>query len=201
MKIIYKLQKKLATFLLQKKTKTKNISTSAKVYTQIADTAKLNIHGHLHLGENSISYYGSPILLRMDDNSSLTIRGKGKLFYGADIVLFPNSKFEMGNSFINSDCKIRCHKSIKIGNECAISHDFTIMDSDAHYLNGDNHTYAVEIQNHVWIGTRVTVLSGVTIGEGAVIAANSLVTKDVPPKTLVGGVPAKIIKENVEWSI
>jgi len=51
----------------------------------------------------------------------------------------------------------------------------------------------------VWIGTRVTILSGVTVGEGAVIAAGSVVTKDVPPYTVVGGNPAKVLKENIEW--
>lgn len=44
------------------------------------------------------------------------------------------------------------------------------------------------------------ILKGVTIGDGAIIAAGSVVSKDVPPHTLVGGVPAKVIKENVEWS-
>ena len=73
------------------------------------------------------------------------------------------------------------------------------MDSDAHELDGNRNTNPVHIGNHVWIGTRVTILNGVNIGEGAVIAAGSLVTKDVPAGSLVGGVPAKVIKEKVEW--
>lgn len=53
----------------------------------------------------------------------------------------------------------------------------------------------VEIGKNVWIGDKVTILPGVTIGDGAVIAANSVVTKDVPPKSIAGGIPAKIIKQ------
>ena len=71
------------------------------------------------------------------------------------------------------------------------------MDSNAHYLNDDKNEKPVFIKDNVWIGTRVTVLSGVTIGEGAVVGANSLVTKDVPPYSLVAGVPARVIKEKV----
>lgn len=52
----------------------------------------------------------------------------------------------------------------------------------------------IVIKDDVWIGVRSTILSGVTIGQGAVIAAGSVVTKDVPPYAIVGGVPAKIIK-------
>lgn len=52
----------------------------------------------------------------------------------------------------------------------------------------------INIGNDVWIGTRAIILDGVTIGHGAIIAANSVVTKDVPPYSIVGGVPAKIIK-------
>lgn len=54
----------------------------------------------------------------------------------------------------------------------------------------------VIIGNNVWIGDKATILPGVTIGEGAVIAANAVVTKDVPAYSVVGGNPAKIIKEN-----
>lgn len=53
---------------------------------------------------------------------------------------------------------------------------------------------SVNIGNNVWIGERVCILSGVNIGDGAVVAANSVVTKDVPPYSVVGGVPSKIIK-------
>ena len=52
----------------------------------------------------------------------------------------------------------------------------------------------VIIQDNVWIGEKATILPGVTIGEGAIIGANSVVTKDVPAKSLVVGCPAKIVK-------
>ena len=53
----------------------------------------------------------------------------------------------------------------------------------------------VKIENDVWIGAKATILSGVTIGNGAIVAAGAVVTKDVPENTVVAGVPAKIIKQ------
>lgn len=67
-------------------------------------------------------------------------------------------------------------------------------------LRGEESTHVelskgpVTIRDDVWIGTGSTILSGVTIGQGAIVAANSLVTKDVPPYSIVGGNPAKVIK-------
>lgn len=66
-------------------------------------------------------------------------------------------------------------------------------------INGSEPTRPIVIGNKVWIGTNVTVLKGVKIGDGCVIAAGSLVTKDIPANCLAGGVPAKVIKENVKW--
>lgn len=60
--------------------------------------------------------------------------------------------------------------------------------------NRKNIYVPIVIGNHVWIGSNATILQGVTIGEWAVVAAGAVVTKDVPPFAVVGGVPAKIIK-------
>lgn len=167
---------------------------------QINKTSNININNHLFINANDWIHNGRTSILRMDSNSRLNV-DSFTFMYGADIILFPDAELNLGrDSFINSDCKIRCHKKISIGNDCAISHDFTIMDSDAHKIIGDdNAPKEIEIGNHVWIGTRVTILKGVTIGDGAIVAACSLVNKDVPPKTLVAGIPARVIRENVEW--
>lgn len=167
---------------------------------QIHSNAKINIGKELSLNENNIINNGRTSILRMDEGSELIVEGIFKFYYGADIILFRGAKLFLGdNSFINSDCRIRCHKSISIGSNCAISHGFTLMDSDAHYIENDDHTFPVIIGNHVWIGTNVTILSGVTIGDDAIIAAGALVKHNVPAGVMVAGVPARIIKKNVEW--
>lgn len=175
------------------------IALGCEDWLKLDKNSKLVLHNSLTLNANRMGRNGRSSILRMDENSVLECHGFS-FMYGADIILFKGSHLELGKgSFINSDCKIRCHKEITIGEGCAISHDFTVMDSDAHELDGNRNTNPVHIGNHVWIGTRVTILNGVNVGDGAVIAAGSLVTKDVQAGSLVGGVPAKVIKEKVEW--
>jgi acetyltransferase-like isoleucine patch superfamily enzyme len=79
----------------------------------------------------------------------------------------------------------------------------TIIDTDFHnhYSDGiiNDAIKPVIMEDSVWIGCNVTVLKGVRIGNGAIIAAGSVVTKDVSPKSLVGGNPARLIKTNIDW--
>ena len=71
-----------------------------------------------------------------------------------------------------------------------------ILDRDGNVLNEDKD---IIINNHVWIGVNAIILKGVTIGEGSIVAAGAVVTKDVPAGCLVAGNPAKVIRENVIW--
>lgn len=174
-----------------------------KANFKLADTAKIIVEdgASLSIGSNSCTIRERPVWLSIDQDGKFIVKKNASIFYDGDIVIFQGGKLMMGQSFINSNCKIRCHKNISIGDGCAISHDFTVMDSDAHELNGSIKTADVVIHDNVWIGSRVTILPGVHIGEGAVLAAGAVVTKDVPPHCIVGGCPAKIIKENIYWRV
>ena len=164
-----------------------------------SEGASIEVGGRLDFGSCYRCRSGRPSILTLGKDSRVVVRDSFDFYYGADVQLFDGAVLTLGDSFINSDCKVRCHDSITIGDGCAISHDFTVMDSNAHKLDGSRGTAPVVIGDHVWIGTRVTVLPGVSIGDGAVVAAGALVTKDVPAGALVGGVPAKVIHEHVEW--
>ena len=103
-------------------------------------------------------------------------------------------------TYIGDRTEIHAGKSVEIGDGCNISWDCNILDRDYHKLGGDSEIVEpVKICNNVWIGCRCIILKGVTIGEGAIVAAGSVVTKDVAPHSLVGGNPAKLIRENVGW--
>ena len=101
------------------------------------------------------------------------------------------------NVFINSGCCFQDQGGIQIGDNVLIGQQVVIatLNHDLAPEKRANMLPApVKIGNGVWIGAHATILSGVTIGDGAVVAAGAVVTKDVPENTIVGGVPAKIIK-------
>jgi acetyltransferase-like isoleucine patch superfamily enzyme len=102
-------------------------------------------------------------------------------------------------SWIARRTEINAHQHVSIGQECAISWDVCIFDSDYHRTGGGTPAAPVRIGDHVWIGARATVLKGVTVGNGAIIAAGAVVHDDVPPRTLVAGVPARVVRTDVDW--
>lgn len=107
---------------------------------------------------------------------------------------------DLGSGYINSGCSIDCFEEISIGDDVAISKGVTIRDSDNHQVSGGGRKSApIRIGNHVWIGINATVLKGVAIGDGAIVAAGAVVTRDVPERALVAGVPARIIKTEIDW--
>ena len=100
------------------------------------------------------------------------------------------------NVFINDCCHFQDQGGIFIGNNVLIGHNtvFATIDHDLDPKSRRNHYAPIYIGNDVWIGASAVITKGITIGDGAVVAAGAVVTKDVEPGTIVGGVPAKVIK-------
>ncbi len=102
------------------------------------------------------------------------------------------------NVFINSGCCFQDQGGITIGDRSLIGHNVVLATLN-HELDprkrGTTHPLPISIGNDVWIGSNATILQGVTIGDGAVVAAGAVVKNDVPSNTVVGGVPAKKIKD------
>lgn len=99
--------------------------------------------------------------------------------------------------FVNSCCCFQDQGGIRVGDGCLIGHRVTIATIN-HGLRPEerhvHHVAPVIIRANVWIGSSSTLLPGVEIGEGSIIAAGSVVSRSVPPRTVVGGVPARLIR-------
>lgn len=118
--------------------------------------------------------------------------GKTQLSVGQHAQLYIGD-----HTFINTGVIISVRSKVSIGKHCQIANQVIIMDNDFHGVENRDipeEPQPVIIEDKVWLATRCIILKGVTIGKGAVVAAGAVVTKDVPPYTLVGGVPAKVIR-------
>jgi len=118
------------------------------------------------------------------ERSKLYTGKKGKLLVGR-------------NSRLNG-VHIDARELIEIGDTVQIGPYTIIMDSDFHDLKDhskDGPSKPIYIEDDVWITTRVTILKGVRIGKGSVVAAGSIVTKDIPPYSVAAGTPARVVKK------
>lgn len=147
--------------------------------------------------------------LYAEDNVTLNSRNRGyHVNMHSPIKLYADGKgaiIKIGeNTRIHGTC-IHAYESITIGKNCLIAANCQIFDGSGHdlsFANVENRintkgiSKPVVIEDNVWIGINSIVLPGVTIGNGSVIAANSVVTKSIPPMVLAGGNPAKVIKKH-----
>ena len=142
------------------------------------------------------------------------IQGPGDLFVGDHVLMDGKSTINFASRFearprltigshthIGHDCIITVAREISIGRRCLIAAETWIMDSSGHPADpgrrwaGEPPSFdairPVTIEDNVWIGGRSIIMPGVTIGEGSVVSAGSVVTADVPPYTVVAGNPAR----------
>ena len=138
---------------------------------------------------------GFPAPRVVNRGGTLTSGGCG-LWSGVRLEVAKNAHLSIGKgTYLNRSTTVVCHERVQIGDRCKISWDVVITDSDEHALPGQRTVTApVVIEDDVWIGFRVLVLKGVTIGKGAVVAAGAIVTKDVPAHSLVVGQPARVVR-------
>jgi galactoside O-acetyltransferase len=150
----------------------------------------------------------------------------GRVEIGRDCIInsriafdSPNGLVKVGNRCFLGASFLVCHTGISLGDDVVISWGVTIVDHDSHALDWEYRKsdvadwaqgfkrwdfvsiYPVHIGNKVWIGFGASILKGVTVGDGAVIGANSVVTRDVPPFTVVAGNPARIVRKLKEEDI
>lgn len=169
---------------------------------QLDKDSKLILNDTLTMGYKQVKNSHIETRLLLEEGARMTVDGSFNMYGGSYIRVFKNSHLLVKSSFINENVQISCGDYIEIGEKCAIGRDVVIRSYDGHYIlqPGYKISEPIIIKDHVWIGQGATILKGVTIGEGAIIASGAVVTSNVPAHCIVGGVPAKIIKENVEWT-
>ena len=120
-----------------------------------------------------------------------------------NVFFFCLENMKFGNNVsVHPMCYFQASGGIEIGNDVSVAHGVTLMTQNHSYEDRSTPikdqpviSKPIVIEDNVWIGAKVTVLYGRRIGKNSVIAAGAVVTKDVPPNTVVAGVPARVIKE------
>jgi acetyltransferase-like isoleucine patch superfamily enzyme len=140
----------------------------------------------------------------------VNVKNQGELIIGERVqilshfvpsvfVVLRGGKLEIGDrTMVNYGADIAATRSVVIGRDCLIGTHVIILDNGFHDPANKHEmpdAKPVRVEDRVWIGNRVTILPGVTIGHDAVVGAGAVVTSDVPPRSVVVGNPARVIRE------
>jgi acetyltransferase-like isoleucine patch superfamily enzyme len=118
-----------------------------------------------------------------------------------ELVSEKGGLLEIGErSLVNFGCSLVATELVRIGPRCQIGPYTMMLDNDFHRVEPERRlerppSKPIVVGENVWIGARVILMAGVTVGDDSCIGAGSVVTADVPPRTLVAGVPARVIRE------
>ena len=140
--------------------------------------------------------------LQLRANATLEIAGDNYIKPDTDIQVHQGGYLRIGKGGTNLGLKIVCADKIHIGDHVRIGRDVWIRDNNGGHTViqvGYKNSAPVIIEDNVWICSNASIMKGVTIGEGSVISAHSVVTTNVPPHSLVSGNPAQVIASDIYW--
>ena len=171
----------------------------------IEDSVRIRYASHIRLGrgvyiDHGVYLHACPDGITIGDGSFVMHHAELHVYNFRDL---PHAFIRIGrDSLIGEFCVIRGPGGVNIGDRVYLSPGVHIYSSD-HVLDDPNQSFVeqgvvckgVFIEDDTWIGAMAIILDGVRIGKGSVVAAGAVVTADVPPHTMVGGVPARVIKK------
>ncbi len=148
--------------------------------------------------------FGPRVQLRIDDAATLEIGDGVEVLQDSWLIAHPGDTLSLGDRvFISQHCTVS--GSVRIGADTLIGGYVTIIDGNHVIGDTDRPISAqggvqkpIDIGRDVWIGTNAVILQGISIGDHAVVAANATVTKDVPAWSVVGGTPARVLRDRRE---
>jgi acetyltransferase-like isoleucine patch superfamily enzyme len=168
---------------------------------QIDEGAQMILSARITTGTKQVKKSRLETRILLEKDSQLVVDGSFNVYAGSYIRVAPKGKLILHGGFINENVQITAGDVVEIGSGFTCGRDVVIRSYDGHTICQEGYKVSepIKIGKHVWIGQGATILKGVTIGDGAIIAAGAIVTKDVPAHTIVAGVPAKVVRENVIW--
>lgn len=184
-----------------------NDSCSIKIFNSYMSRLKIRLEGE----NNQIINEGSTIirgeLLVFGNNNSIEIKKDCYLANIRIVVRGNNCKVAIGDAVTCGSAYIACmgqNKNIIIEDDCMLAENIDVWATDSHPIYDEdglliNPSKSIHIGKHVWLGKGSAVLKGVTIGDGAIIGMQSVVTKDIEQHSLNVGNPCKEIKKNIKW--
>lgn len=171
-----------------------------------ADRIEFSNGGALRIGMGpfGLTTWRDTSVLRIRPEGRFVVDGTVSLQRGVRIVVDRGTLTIGHGTNVNGFTRILVNAAVTIGAGCTLAWDVQVLDSDFHAVVGPDgplpSVAPVVIGDRVWIGARALILKGVTIGDGAVVAAGAVVTRDVPPGAIVAGTPAKIIGTATGWT-
>lgn len=187
---------------VQRKARMKFLWPNRNALIHFEKGAKLILNGNYLIGTPQMPHSKMEARLLIQRNGTMIVGNEGlEHFAGMFIRVMHNGELEINGLVANEGCHITAGKKISIGSGCLFARDVKLRSDDVHTINIEGYcpSKPITIGNHVWIGQGASIMKGVNIGDGAIIAANALVLSDIPSYSLAGGMPAKVIRNQVIW--
>lgn len=173
---------------------------------------KIIIHGDVKsgmimMGKSKIGIFDNHYSrMVLDMHGTIEFFGNASVGQGSKISVGPKGILKIGENFrITAQSTIVSHKQVTFGNNCLLSWNILIMDTDFHSIFDNtnqiiNPDKEVVIGNNVWIGCNCLILKGSQIADGSVVAANTMINKRFDQQnTVIGGTPVSVLRQNINW--
>src|SRR3982750_1556227 len=157
------------------------------------------------LHSDGIAFIGPRVTLQIGKRGRIELGRWSWLGHGTKNRCHEGGVLIGAKTVLGQECAVSAYQHVSIGRECVIADRVMLIDFDHGMVEVDRpirlqgiYKREVRVGNNVWIGYGASILRGVTVGDNAVIGTGAVVTKDVPPNAIVGGVPARLIRMREE---